>query len=40
MAGESILIVDDEEHIRRLCTEILQRKSYQAVAVAGGKAAI
>ncbi|MBI3811837.1 MAG: response regulator [Nitrospirae bacterium] len=40
MVGESILIVDDEEHIRRLCTEILQRKSYQTVAVAGGKEAL
>lgn len=40
MVGESILIVDDEEHIRRLCTEILKRKSYQTVAVAGGKEAV
>ncbi|MBI3995733.1 MAG: response regulator [Nitrospirae bacterium] len=40
MVGESILIVDDEEHIRRLCSEILKRKSYQTIAVAGGKAAI
>ncbi len=40
MVGESILIVDDEEHIRRLCTEILKRKSYQTVAVASAKAAL
>jgi len=40
MVGESILIVDDEEHIRRLCSEILKRKSYQTVAVASAKAAL
>ncbi|MBI3610015.1 MAG: response regulator [Nitrospirae bacterium] len=40
MTDETILIVDDEEHIRRLCSEILQRKSYQTVAVAGAQEAI
>ena len=37
MVGETILIVDDEEHIRRLCTEILKRNSYQTVAVASAE---
>ena len=40
MADERILIVDDEEHIRRLCAEILQRKSYQTVTLASPRAAL
>jgi response regulator RpfG family c-di-GMP phosphodiesterase len=39
MDGERILIVDDEDHIRRLCSDILARESYQVVAVSGAKAA-
>jgi response regulator RpfG family c-di-GMP phosphodiesterase len=40
MIGESILIVDDEEHIRRLCSEILRCRSYQTVDVSSAKEAL
>lgn len=40
MAEEKILIVDDEEHIGRLCSEILQRQSYQTVTLDNPKSAI
>lgn len=40
MSGEKILIVDDEEHIRRLCAEILQRNGFHPVALGSPKAAI
>ena len=40
MADEKILIVDDEEHIRRLCAEILRRRSYHCVTLASSRAAI
>jgi response regulator RpfG family c-di-GMP phosphodiesterase len=33
VAGEKILIVDDEENIQHLCTEILSRQNYIPVAV-------
>ena len=38
--SQSILIVDDEEHIRRLCAEILKRESYQTYTAASAKAAV
>jgi response regulator RpfG family c-di-GMP phosphodiesterase len=38
--SQNILIVDDEEHIRRLCSEILKRESYQTFTAASAKAAI
>ena len=38
--SQSILIVDDEEHIRRLCSEILKRESYQTFTAASAKAAV
>jgi len=38
--GQTILIVDDEEHIRRLCSEILKRESYQTFTAASGKSAV
>jgi len=33
MAGEQILVVDDEPHIQRLCAEILQAKGYRVKTV-------
>lgn len=35
-----ILIVDDENHIRKLYTEFLTREGYQVMSVAGGKEAL
>jgi response regulator RpfG family c-di-GMP phosphodiesterase len=32
MAGEQILVVDDEPHIQRLCAEILQAKGFRVTA--------
>jgi putative nucleotidyltransferase with HDIG domain len=40
MAGEKILIVDDEEMIRDLCTHILSSEGYGVVAVPNGATAI
>lgn len=39
MAGEKILIVDDEEHIGLLCAEILQRQGYETVTLANPQSA-
>lgn len=36
----NILIVDDEEHIRHLCSEILKGQSYQTFTAASAKAAV
>ncbi|HET6464201.1 MAG TPA: HD domain-containing phosphohydrolase [Nitrospiria bacterium] len=38
--SQCILIVDDEEHIRRLCSEILKHESYQTFTAASAKAAV
>ena len=40
MAGEKILIVDDEEMIRDLCTHILASEGFVVTAVPGGQAAL
>ena len=40
MAGERILIVDDEEMIRDLCSHILTAEGYSVIAVSGGAAAL
>ncbi|AJF06255.1 sigma-54-dependent transcriptional regulator [Geoalkalibacter subterraneus] len=40
MAGERILIVDDEQGMRRLLTRILAREGYDAVAVESGSLAL
>jgi len=40
MAGERILIVDDEQGMRRLLTRILAREGYDAVAVESGSQAL
>jgi putative nucleotidyltransferase with HDIG domain len=40
MAGEKILIVDDEEMIRDLCYHILSAEGYQVMTAPNGKAAL
>ncbi len=40
MAGEKILVVDDEEMIRDLCYHILTAEGYQVTTVANGDAAL
>lgn len=40
MAGEKILIVDDEEGMRRLLARVLSREGYEANAVGGGAEAL
>jgi DNA-binding NtrC family response regulator len=40
MAGEKILIVDDEEMIRDLCFHILTSEGYQVTVAANGTAAL
>jgi putative nucleotidyltransferase with HDIG domain len=40
MAGERILVVDDEEMIRDLCSHILTSEGYAVTAVPGGKEAL
>ncbi|MEW6325920.1 MAG: response regulator, partial [Nitrospirota bacterium] len=40
MAGEQILIVDDEPHIQRLCAEILQAKGYHVKTTAWAREAL
>ncbi|MDA8099159.1 MAG: response regulator [Nitrospiraceae bacterium] len=40
MAGEKILVVDDEEMIRDLCSHILSTEGYAITAVPGGEAAL
>lgn len=40
MADEKILIVDDEAHIRQLCSEILRRKNYTVITAGTAKAAL
>ncbi|HTP41031.1 MAG TPA: HD domain-containing phosphohydrolase [Nitrospiria bacterium] len=40
MAGELILVVDDEPHIQRLCAEILQAKGYQVKTVTWARDAL
>lgn len=40
MAGEKILIVDDEEMIRNLCTHILTAEGYRVSTAANGQAAL
>ena len=40
MAGERILIVDDEEMIRDLCSHILTAEGYSVISVGGGAAAL
>ncbi|MDO3379630.1 sigma-54-dependent transcriptional regulator [Geoalkalibacter halelectricus] len=40
MAGEKILIVDDEQGMRRLLDRVLSREGYETVAVAGGAEAL
>lgn len=40
MAGERILIVDDEEGMRRLLVRVLAREGYETVAVASGPEAL
>ena len=39
MAGEKILVVDDEEMIRDLCYHILSAEGYQVTTAPNGKAA-
>ena len=40
MAGEQILIIDDEPHIQRLCAEILQAKGYRVKTVTWAREAL
>lgn len=40
MAGEQILVIDDEPHIQRLCAEILQAKGYQVKTVTWARDAL
>jgi putative nucleotidyltransferase with HDIG domain len=40
MAGEKILVVDDEDTIRDLCSHILSSEGYQVTAVPNGTAAL
>lgn len=40
MAGEKILIVDDEEGLRRLLARVLGKEGFQAVAVGSGEEAL
>ncbi|KIH75806.1 two-component system, NtrC family, response regulator AtoC [Geoalkalibacter ferrihydriticus] len=40
MAGEKILIVDDEQGMRRLLDRVLSREGYETIAVAGGDEAL
>jgi len=40
MAGEKILIVDDEEGMRRLLSRILTREGYETIAVGSGEEAL
>jgi putative nucleotidyltransferase with HDIG domain len=40
MAGERIVVVDDEEMIRDLCSHILTAEGYVVTAVSGGEAAL
>ncbi len=40
MAGEKILIVDDEEGLRRLLVRVLSREGFQVVAVGSGEEAL
>ncbi len=40
MAGEKILIVDDEQGMRRLLTRVLSREGFEAVAVGDGEEAL
>ncbi len=40
MAGERILIVDDEEGMRRLLSRVLSREGYETVTAAGGTEAL
>ncbi|WP_305045688.1 sigma-54-dependent transcriptional regulator [Geoalkalibacter sp.] len=40
MAGEKILIVDDEQGMRRLLDRVLSREGYETVAVPGGEEAL
>src|SRR3990170_3854324 len=40
MAGEKILVVDDEDMIRELCTHILSNEGYHVTTVPGGAAAL
>ena len=39
-AMKTILVVDDEEHIRELCTLYLENEGYQVIAASGGEAAV
>ena len=38
--GETILLIEDEESVRRLATRILQRSGYTVIAAPDGRAAI
>ena len=40
MAKEKILVVDDEENIRRLCSEILKRDDYLPITIGSAKEAL
>jgi response regulator RpfG family c-di-GMP phosphodiesterase len=40
MAGEQILVIDDEPHIQRLCTEILTAKGYRVKTVTWARDAL
>ena len=40
MTAEKILVVDDEKHIRRLCTEILEKENYDVTALDSGRDAL
>ena len=40
MAGEKILVVDDEDMIRDLCYHILSAEGYQVTTASNGTAAL
>ncbi|MBI3621507.1 MAG: response regulator [Nitrospirae bacterium] len=40
MAGEQILVIDDEPHIQRLCAEILQARGYRVKTVTWARDAV
>ena len=40
MAGETLLLVDDEENLRSMLTAALRHHGFEVVAVADGRAAL
>lgn len=40
MVENRILVVDDEEHIRKICQEVLGREEFQVTALGSGRAAL